>query len=124
MIRYPGDLAKDALSPGIRFRGTSYFLGAIATGAVAAAIVLAMMLAHPILTPAASHPQSLIPLVKNLPIPNKMPFEMPSVPSLPGMPSNLSFHQMVPSLAPFEGLHLPYLDDIQIPLFSDGPEHA
>jgi len=122
-IRYPGDLAADVLSPRVQFRGTLY-LGAIATGAIAAAAMLAMMLAHPMLTPAASHSHSLMPLVKNLSLPNKMPFEMPSIPAIPGMPTNLSLHQMAPSLMPFNGLHLPSLDNIQIPFFSDGREHA
>jgi hypothetical protein len=122
-IRYPGDLAVRFLSQPMRFRGP-FLLGALTTGAIAAAAILSMMLTHPMLTPAASHSHSLMPLVKNFSLPTKMPFEMPSIPPLPGMPTHLSLRVMTPTLTPFEGLHLPSLDDIQIPLFSDNPGHA
>jgi hypothetical protein len=122
-IRYPGNLAIRLLSQPMRLRG-HFLLGALTTGAIAAAAVLSMMLTRPMLTPAASHSHSLMPLVKNFTLPTKMPFDMPSIPSLPGMPTHLSFRVMAPTLTPFEGLHLPSLDDIQIPMFSDNPGHA
>lgn len=122
-IRFPGDLSRQVFLPPVRPRGT-FLLTTLGAGAAAAAAVLATLLARPVLTPAASHSRSYVPLVKEIRMPSQMNFELPSLPSVPGMPSHLSLREMAPSLVPPDGIELPSLDDLRVPTFSDNPEHA
>ena len=121
LIRYEGDLARELLSPALRFRG-GYILGAILTGAIAASALLAVTLPHQLLLPAISHPQ--MPLAREFQFPQKMPFAMPTVPTLPRMAPHMSLREMAPSLVPSGGWHLPSLEDLHLSDLFDSSGHA
>jgi len=125
-IRYDGDLPRENLSPAARWRGM-FLMGAFGAGAIAAAAMFATLVARPLLTPAASHPQTSVPMVRMIKLPSKLDIDIPSMPrmpSIPGMPSHLSLREMAPSLVPPEGLHLPSLDEIHMPTMFESREHA
>jgi hypothetical protein len=126
-IIYPGDLGREMLSPRMRMRNM-FVLGLLGTSAVAAAAVVAAILARPLMMPASSHPQPYLPIVKEIHLPEKMQFNLPSIPSLPGIPTNLSLRDFSNSLLP-QGLRVPFLEDApastaQPKTQADHPEHA
>jgi len=120
-MRYLGDLQHEVLAPPLRLRG-GYILAAILTTAIAASTLLMTALPRQMLMPASSHPQ--MPLVRDFQIPQKMPFAMPSVPTLPRMAPHMSLREMAPSLVPSGGWHLPSLEDLHVPQFFGPADHA
>lgn len=119
--RYPGDLAAELLPRRMSWPG-SLFIGTLSAGAVAAAAVLASFVGRPMFVPASSHPRPLMPMVRQMPLPPRMDFSLPSLPSLP-VP-NFSLRPSLPSIGLPDGLHVPSLQDLHLPKFPDSLEHA
>lgn len=108
-VRYPGDLPHDLLAPRMRWRGI-VLLGAMGASAVAAAAVVAALLLRPLLAPTNSQPRPYLPLVKEMDLPQKLQFEFPSLPSIPGVPDNLSLRSVTPDLGVPSDWRIPFWD--------------
>ena len=125
-FHYPGDLPRELLlllPPRIRWRGIVIF-GTLGAGVVAAAVIVAALLLRPLLTPANAQPRPYLPLVKEIHLPQKLQFDFPSVPSIPGLPDNLSLRSFTPDLGlPCDWL-IPLWDGPVPSIAFDSPEHA
>jgi hypothetical protein len=122
-MSYPGDLAAELLPPTVRLRRPFPAFGALGVGAIAAAVVAAF-LGRPLLTPGVVEPHHYLSMVKEIHVPRKVQFSLPSLPSLPDFSPHLSLAPAMRSLVPPDRWRLPSLDWIHIPGFSDKPEHA
>lgn len=89
-VHYPGDLSREMLPlplpllPRVRWRRIVIF-GTLSGGALAAVAVRAALLLRPLLMPANAQPRPYLPLVKEIHVPQKLQFEFPSLPSIPGL---------------------------------------
>ena len=121
MALYPGDLAAELLPPRISWPG-SLLLGALGAGAIAAAAMLASFVGRPMFVPASTNSRALMPVVRQMPLPPRMDFSLPSLPSLP-VP-NFSLRLSLPPIGVPDGLRLPPLEKMRLPKFPDTLEHA
>jgi hypothetical protein len=122
-FRYPGDLSRELLAPRVRWRGIVVF-GAMGAGAIAAAAVVAALLLRPVLAPADSQPRPYLPLGKDMHLPQDLQFKFPSLPSIPGVPDNLSLRSVAPDLGLPSEWRLPFRDESPPSPVSDSSEHA
>jgi hypothetical protein len=120
-ISYPGDLPSEILPLRIGWRNR-FVVGALGAGAVAAAAVVAAVLGRPLMTPDSPGSQPYMPIVKEIHLPQRMQFDLPTLPSVPGIPSNLSLREIAPPLMPSDGLHLPSLNDFHWPQSHDSDD--
>lgn len=120
-ISYPGDLAAQLLPSTARPRRRMPAFGAFVASAIAAAAVLAAFMSRPLFRPGVAEPHHYLPIVKEIHIPQRLQF---SLPSLPDFSSHLSLAPAMRSVVPPDRWRLPSLDWIHIPGFSDKPEHA
>lgn len=126
--RYPGDLSRELLplplpALGMRWRGIVIF-GTLGAGAAAAAAIVAAMLLRPLLTPATAQPRPYLPVVKEIHLPKKLQFDVPSLPSIPGLPDNLSLRAVTPGLGLPSDWAIPLWDALPISNASEFPEPA
>lgn len=91
-VHYPGDLLREMLPlplpllPRVRWRWRRIVIfGTLSGGALAAVAVRAALLLRPLLVPATAQPRPYLPLVKEIHLPQKLQFEFPSLPSIPGL---------------------------------------
>lgn len=125
-VRYPGDLSRELLPlplPSLRMRWRRIVIFGTLGAAAAAEIVTAMLL-RPVLTPATAQPRPYLPVVREIHLPKKLQFDVPSLPSLPGLPDNLSLRSVTPSLGLPSDWAIPLWDALPISNLSDSPEPA
>jgi hypothetical protein len=119
-IRHPGDLSRQLLPSRLRLKSLLIF-GSLAASGIAAEAVIGALLFRPLSMPAPSNLRARLPLVQNLPLAHELKLALPP---LPGMPADLSLQSVTPSMEPATGWHVPLLDDLHWPTFSQSSEHA
>lgn len=122
-FRYPGDLARQILPARTRWRGL-WVIGVVSAGAVAAAAVLGAFLARPMFLPASAQPNPHLPLVREIHVPERMQFTLPSLPSIPGFSRHLSAAPFLPSLTAPANVRVPSLGDLPAMPLSAASESA
>lgn len=127
-LGYPGDLSRELLPlplPRLRMRWRRIVIfGTLGAGTLAAVAVRAALLLRPMLTPADAQPRPYLPLVKEIHIPQKLKFDLPSWPSIPGLPENLSLRSVAPDLGLPSDWALPVLEGPLNSIGFDSSEHA